>query len=52
MFIWWSKGLFCFHNDAYLPALGKKHPQALGMPADVVWVEIWDQVGEMAAGIM
>jgi hypothetical protein len=30
MFIWWSTELYMFHNDPYLPALGKKHPQALG----------------------
>lgn len=27
MFIWWSEDLYMFHNDAYLPALGDKHPQ-------------------------
>ncbi len=45
MFICWSKELYMFHNDAYLPALGKKHPEALGSSARVVWTEIWEDIG-------
>lgn len=40
MFIWWSTELYMFHNDPYLPALGKKHPQALGAKASQMWSEI------------
>ncbi|PRY12268.1 PAS domain S-box-containing protein [Pontibacter ummariensis] len=52
MFIWWSKDFYMFHNDAYLPALGKKHPEALGTSARVMWSEIWEQIGQVAEGIM
>lgn len=52
MFLWWSEGLYAFHNDAYLPALGDKHPQALGMSAQKVWAEIWKDVGGIAESIM
>ncbi|MBA9078234.1 PAS domain-containing sensor histidine kinase [Rufibacter quisquiliarum] len=52
MFIWWSKDLYAFHNDAYLPALGKKHPKALGMAARELWAEIWSNVGGIAEGIL
>lgn len=52
MFLWWSENLYSFHNDAYLPALGDKHPQALGMRANVVWSEIWDDVGPVADKIL
>jgi PAS domain S-box-containing protein len=45
MFIWWSRDLFMFHNDAYLPALGDKHPKALGASARQMWAEIWDNMG-------
>jgi hypothetical protein len=45
MFIWWSEGLYMFHNDAYLPALGEKHPRALGASAREMWAEIWWQIG-------
>lgn len=26
MFIWWGQDLINFHNDAYTPILGKRHP--------------------------
>lgn len=52
MFIWWSKDLFMFYNDAYIPALGKKHPEALGGSGRIIWSEIWDQVGEVTERIL
>jgi signal transduction histidine kinase len=52
MFIWWSKELYAFHNDAYLPALGDKHPQALGTPARKLWAEIWKDIGNVAEEIL
>jgi len=52
MFIWWSKELYMFHNDPYLPALGKKHPQALGARAAEMWAEIWWQIGAIVERIL
>lgn len=52
MFIWWGPDLISFHNDAYLPVLGKKHPEALGKSARDVWAEVWGDVGDMADGVM
>ncbi|MCJ8164196.1 PAS domain-containing protein [Pontibacter sp. E15-1] len=52
MFIWWSEEFYMFHNDPYLPALGNKHPQALGASARVMWKEIWELVGGIAEGIL
>lgn len=52
MFIWWSKDFYMFHNDAYLPALGNKHPEALGASARVIWSEIWENIGGMADSIL
>jgi PAS domain S-box-containing protein len=52
MFIWWSKDLYMFHNDAYLPALGEKHPRALGASAKEMWVEIWEQIGSVVEGVL
>ncbi|MGV3540256.1 MAG: sensor histidine kinase [Rufibacter sp.] len=52
MFIWWSEELYDFHNDAYLPALGKKHPWALGTSAKKIWAEIWENIGGIAQNIM
>lgn len=44
MFIWWSEELYMFHNDAYLPALGNKHPVALGARATDLWAEVWEDL--------
>jgi hypothetical protein len=52
MFIWWSDELYMFHNDAYLPALGNKHPGALGARARVVWAEIWEDLGVVVNNIL
>jgi PAS domain S-box-containing protein len=52
MFIWWAEEFFMFHNDAYLPALGKKHPEALGASARKMWAEIWGDLGVIAEKIL
>ncbi|WP_245590588.1 sensor histidine kinase [Adhaeribacter aquaticus] len=52
MFLWWSEELFMFHNDAYLPALGNKHPEALGARAREMWSEIWKEVGVVVENIL
>jgi PAS domain S-box-containing protein len=48
MFVWWGDKLINLYNDAYRSILGGKHPEALGQPANVVWREIWEQVGPRA----
>jgi PAS domain S-box-containing protein len=45
MFVWWGKELINFYNDAYLPMLGKRHPDALGRSASQVWADVWPVVG-------
>jgi PAS domain S-box-containing protein len=52
MFIWWSEEFYMFHNDAYLPALGKKHPEALGASARKMWAEIWSELGVVAEKVL
>src|SRR3954452_19502829 len=52
MFVWWGERLINLYNDAYQSILGGKHPWALGQPAEVVWREIWDQVGPRARSAM
>jgi PAS domain S-box-containing protein len=52
MFLWWSKEFYMFHNDGYMPSLGRKHPQALGAKAREVWAEIWPQMGAILEGIL
>lgn len=42
MFVAWGKGeLVLLYNDAYIPMLGKKHPEAFGCSFREVWSEIW-----------
>src|SRR5579875_1616389 len=52
MFVWWGDELINLYNDAYKAIVGGKHPDALGQPAEVVWREIWDQVGPRAETAM
>src|SRR5262249_32126832 len=52
MFLWWGEQLINLYNDAYISALGGKHPGALGRPAPEVWREIWTDVGPRAAKAM
>ena len=52
MWIGWGPDLIFLYNDAYIPILGiGKHPWALGKPASVVWAEIWDVCGPLAAKV-
>jgi signal transduction histidine kinase len=52
MFIWWTRDLYMFHNDPYLPALGDKHHRALGARASEMWPEIWGQIGNIVESIL
>jgi len=52
MFVWWGQQMTKFYNDAYIPMLGKRHPQALGQPASRVWAEIWDTLGPQAEAVL
>jgi signal transduction histidine kinase/DNA-binding NarL/FixJ family response regulator len=44
--------LFLVYNDAYLPVLADKHPEALGRRGRYVWWDIWGQIGPMLAGVL
>src|SRR5436190_1192712 len=47
MFVWWGKDYVNIYNNAYKFILGEKHP-ALGASGNVVWKEIWNEVGARA----
>jgi signal transduction histidine kinase len=40
--LWWGPEHISIYNDAYRPILGRKHPDALGLPVRECWSEIWD----------
>nr|MBA2483498.1 PAS domain-containing protein [Nitrosomonas sp.] len=45
MFIAWDpEKIIYLYNDAYIPVLGDKHPQALGLPFAEIWNEVWHDV--------
>lgn len=45
MTLWWGPKLLHIYNEAYVPVLGGKHPNAIGQPAAEVWQEVWHIVG-------
>ena len=48
MWMAWGPDLTFLYNDAYRrTTLGKKHPWALGKPAQQVWHEIWKDIGPL-----
>ena len=40
----WGPELLFLYNDAYIPSLGKLHPDSWGKPVHEVWREAWDAV--------
>ena len=42
LLLWWGPDYISLYNDAYVPILGRKHPNALGLPVRECWSEIWD----------
>ncbi|MDB5949667.1 MAG: sensor hybrid histidine kinase [Massilia sp.] len=48
MFVAWGAQRCLLYNDAYSNILGRKHPQALGMPFKEAWADIWHEVGPIA----
>lgn len=47
MFIAWGPQQIWLYNDAFVPILGQKHPEAMGSPAMVVWAEARDVLEPM-----
>src|SRR6476469_9508091 len=52
MFVWWGPSLVNIYNDAYIPVLGKRHPNAFGRPARDFWNDIWDVLGPQVDSVM
>ncbi|XXH02022.1 hypothetical protein Hte_008387 [Hypoxylon texense] len=42
--LFWGEPSSVIYNEAYLPMLGNKHPNAIGMSASDVLSSIWDQL--------
>jgi signal transduction histidine kinase len=52
MWMAWGPELTFFCNDAYRPTLGVKEAWALGARSDVVWAEIWPDIGPRIAQVL
>ncbi|MGV3656178.1 MAG: ATP-binding protein [Noviherbaspirillum sp.] len=48
MFIAWGKAYRLLYNDAYIPTLGTRHPEALGRP----FLDVWPELGEAIGPVM
>lgn len=44
MIVFWGPQFVQIYNDAYIPILGAKHPQALGQTAQTCCAEIWEAI--------
>jgi serine phosphatase RsbU (regulator of sigma subunit) len=47
MLLMWGPELVMVYNDAYGPALGNRHPMALGKRVADVWVDVWADIKGM-----
>ncbi|MEU7875247.1 PP2C family protein-serine/threonine phosphatase [Dactylosporangium sp. NPDC049140] len=45
--LFWGPQFVMVYNEAYAPMIADKHPDALGTPAEVVFAEIWGDIGPM-----
>jgi PAS domain S-box-containing protein len=53
MCVFWGDEAFWFYNDAYSNTLtAERHPSSLGMRGQLVWSEIWDEIGQQIAHVM
>src|SRR5580692_8551607 len=52
MHVWWGPDLINLYNDAHIPLLGRRHPEALGRPAASVWPDGWPVIGPQAEAVM
>src|ERR1700761_1554258 len=52
MWLGWGQDLAFFYNDAYIPTLGVKHPDALARPMRQVWAEVFHAVEDRIVSVM
>jgi len=53
MFMFWGDDKIWLYNDAFIPILGNKHPQALGRPTlGEVWSEARDALAPLFAKVL
>ncbi|MDR7273380.1 SpoIIE family protein phosphatase [Catenuloplanes atrovinosus] len=50
--IFWGPDYVALYNDAYVPAMGDKHPAFLARPGREMWSEAWDVIGGLFDGVV
>ncbi|GAB7050692.1 SpoIIE family protein phosphatase [Catenuloplanes indicus] len=50
--IFWGPEYVALYNDAYIPAMGSKHPDHLGRPGREMWSEVWELIGTLFDGVV
>lgn len=48
----WSPDRAVLYNDAWIPAMGHRHPEALGQPAHAVWTAVWGRVASQLDAVV
>lgn len=52
MYLAWGPDLISFYNDAYVPILGYRAPNAIGRPFRDLWASIWDDISPLVQGCL
>jgi signal transduction histidine kinase/CheY-like chemotaxis protein len=52
MNVWWGPDLINFYNDAFIPILGRRHPDSLGQPARSIWPDAWPTISAQTADVI
>jgi PAS domain S-box-containing protein len=47
MFVAWGKDLPYLYNEACIPIVGARHPEAFGRPFREVWPDVWDDLAPL-----
>jgi signal transduction histidine kinase/DNA-binding response OmpR family regulator len=51
MALFWGPHYSALYNDAYISALGDKHPSSLGRSAAEIWAEVWSVLQKLFDGV-
>ena len=52
MYVAWGPELAFFHNDGFIPILGKRYPAPPGVPMAELWPEVWDFLDGLVGRVM
>lgn len=48
----WGPERTLLYNEAYIPFLANRHPQALGQPIQAVWPDVWETIGPLVDKVL